>query len=115
MKERMKMDRKACVAMDRAFPTGWILVLLFISASSGLKMETDPLDDILMGSEVNLTMRLIFDEATWEEAQWPKDRMVVVTLNTTDKRSWAVEILNNSLTFSFDQGRYSMQKCEILL
>ena len=114
MKERMKMDRKACAAMERAFPTGWIFILLFISASSGLKMETDTLDNILMGSEVNLTMRLIFDEATGEEAQWPKDRMVVVTYNTTDKRSWAVEILNNSLTFSFDQGRHSMYKSEIL-
>ena len=29
---------KSCVAMERVFLRGWILVLLFISASSGLKM-----------------------------------------------------------------------------
>ena len=37
-------------------------------------METDPFDSIPMGSAVNLTMRLSFDEATEEEANWPRDR-----------------------------------------
>ena len=37
-------------------------------------METDPFDSIPMGSAVNLTMRLSFDEATEEEANWPADR-----------------------------------------
>ena len=39
-----------------------------------LQVETDPFDSIPMGSAVNLTMRLSFDEATEEEANWPTDR-----------------------------------------
>ena len=39
-------------------------------------METDPFDNIPMGSDVNLTMRLSFDEAIEEEANWPEDRGV---------------------------------------
>ena len=69
-----------------------------------LQVETDPFDSIPMGSAVNLTMRLSFDEATEEEADWPRDRLAVMTFDTTDEESWAIEILNDTLEFTFDQG-----------
>ena len=37
-------------------------------------METDPFDSIPMKSTVPLAMRLSFDEASEEEANWPRDR-----------------------------------------
>ena len=38
------------------------------------QVETDPFDNIPMKSTVPLSMRLSFDEASEEEANWPRDR-----------------------------------------
>ena len=97
--------------MEKTLAVTWSgLVLLWISTSSGLKVETDPFDSMPMGSTANLTMRLSFDKATEEEANWPRDRLAMMTFNTTDEESWAIEILNDTLEFTFDQGGggYSM-------
>ena len=32
-------------------------------------------------------------------------RLAVLTFETTDEESWAIEILNNTLEFTYDQGR----------
>ena len=92
--------------MEKTLAVTWSgLVLLWISTSSGLKVETDPFDSMPMGSTANLTMRLSFDKATEEEANWPRDRLAMMTFNTTDEESWAIQILNVTLEFTFDQIR----------
>ncbi len=50
-------------------------------------------------------MKLSFNEMTDEETRWPEDQNVVLTFGLWDDDSWAVEVLNQSLTFDYDMIR----------
>ncbi len=42
---------------------------------------------------------------TNEEAEWPPAQKVVLTFDLEDKDSWAVEVLNETLVFDYEQIR----------
>ncbi len=75
------------------------------AVTESLKVEYSEFDKIPMKSMANLTIRLSFDESTDEEAEWPANRLAVVTFNSTDPTSWAIDMMNNSVSFTFDQIR----------
>jgi hypothetical protein len=48
-----------------------------------------------------LTLHITFDPASeTEEDEWTDDKLVILTFNLTNTDSWAVNVLNESLTFT---------------
>jgi len=82
-----------------------LVILAAVGCCSAVKVEYDPFEQISMKSHQNISLRLSFNSSTGEEADWPEDQKVVLTFGLSNPDSWAVEILNQSLTFDYDQIR----------
>ncbi len=50
-------------------------------------------------------MRLSFNEVSGEDARWPRNQKVILTFALWDEESWAIDMYNQSLTFTYDQIR----------
>ena len=78
-------------------------LLCLATSIAGLKVEVDPVEKIPMYEVIEMKVRLVVD---------PEDEMiqnsledVIITANLSNQNSWAVRILNESISFSYQDRR----------
>ena len=78
-------------------------LLCLVTCISGLKLEVDPVEKIPMYDVIEMKVRLVVDPE--DEVIQNSLEDVVITANLTDQHSWAVRILNESISFSYQDRR----------
>lgn len=82
-----------------------VFFLSLVLACKAIRLDYDDLENVPMKRTSNLILRLSFDDASGEELDWPTNRIVVLTFNLVNKKSWAVRVLNESVSFDYNQIR----------
>jgi hypothetical protein len=87
-----------------------ILVVLFglINYASCYEVIVKEFEPIAMGTvqQINLKVSLSYQE----EDTWDKNHKVRLNFTLTDKSSWALQLLNESLTFAYNDMLWSQEK-----
>lgn len=87
-----------------------LMSLMLAHSCNGMQLVLDPFDPIPMLSSNNLTLRLTFDEVADEEKYWNKSEGVLLSFNLTNEASWAVEVVQTTLNFTYDDIRKATSK-----
>jgi len=87
----------------------WVKVLLcFVGCTYGLNLELDPVEKIPMNDMLEIKVRLILGQEDDHILNSLED--VVIKANLTNENSWAVKLLNESMSFSYQERRRSSKK-----
>ena len=82
----------------------WVKVLLcFVGCIYGLNVELDPVEKIPMNDMLEIKVRLVLDQEDDHILNSLED--VVIKANLTNENSWAVKLLNESMSFSYQERR----------
>ena len=84
------------------------IIFFFVACVSGLQLEVDPVEKIPMNDQLEMKVRLVLGKEDDHILDSLED--VIITANLTNKNSWAVRLLNDSMTFNYRDIRYSFNK-----
>ena len=87
-------------------PSTPVLILLaglLCTSIHCLHVEVNHVEKIPMYDRQEIEVQLVMDEEDREV--WESLEIITLTANLSDTDSWAVNILNDSLTFSYDDRR----------
>lgn len=88
------------------------ILLCFGVCISGLELQLDPVEKIPMYDQLELKVRLVLGEEDDHILNSLED--VIITANLTNENSWAVRLLNDSISFTYQDRRRSSKKSLIV-
>ena len=85
-----------------------LAILLCASSSFAYEITVKNSGDLPMGSIHPVNFRVVMTYI--EEGAWNKDVVVRLAFNLTNEASWALEVMNRSLDFSYEEMLWSQEK-----
>ena len=83
------------------------ILLCFGVCISGLELQLDPVEKIPMYDQLELKVRLVLGEEDDHILNSLED--VIITANLTNENSWAVRLLNDSISFTYQDRRLYLE------
>lgn len=86
----------------------FFVVQLFVSSSRSYEILVQDPGPIAMNSVQEVHMKIV---VPYDELEtWDKPNIVRLDFNLTDDKSWALDLLNNSLEFTYEDMLWSKEK-----
>jgi len=89
-----------------------VILISFFVCISGLKLEVDPYEKIPMYQQMEMKIRLVLGKEDEHIMESLED--VVIIAKLTNEETWAVRLLNDTVTFSYKDIRRSTKKSLIV-